>query len=494
MNAVDLVVEVGLPAASLAVWATAYWAARLATRPRHVPPTAPAAELPGPESPALVSLLANRWRITTDAAESTLLDLAARGYLELRQAGPDPMGTTVHLVDGPTDRPGDELNGYERQVLHRVVERAVDGVLPLTALAMHDEQQSARWSKTFRRSVAAEARRLGLSRRRFPKKLVTGLTVVGGVAALGVGLGALHYLIRSGELANTDSDNTFGGLAVILVTASVLAGIAGRDHGERDTPDGRTVAARWLGLRAWLEGQQSFADAPPAAVTVWRRHLSYGAALGITRTASRIIHLGLADRERLWSAYGGRWRQVSVSYPSGLPRYGQSLGWIGFRAVLAGMVGGTLTSVLGSLWLGEGGWAYTGQESGLPSVASDEWWRLLTGDPIMVGFALAGIGALCYAGYLALRVVLDLAAPGSVTGEVLWHQVWQTRHSESAGRTRVPVNYYLAVDDGRADRTRAWVLPAEIADQCRLGDVITARVRPWTRRVRSVTVHRPARV
>ncbi|MGC4878915.1 hypothetical protein ACLQ26_21970 [Micromonospora sp. DT43] len=37
----------------------------------------------------------------------------------------------------------------------------------------------------------------------------------------------------------------------------------------------------------------------------------------------------MADRERLWSTYGGRWRQVSVSYPGGLTRY---------RASLRGMV------------------------------------------------------------------------------------------------------------------------------------------------------------
>jgi hypothetical protein len=65
------------------------------------------------------------------------------------------------------------------------------------------------------------------------------------------------------------------------------------------------------------------------------------------------------------------------------------------------------------------------------------------------------------------------------------------RRRDSA-REYVPVNHYLVIDDGRSDRTRAWVLPEEISDQCRLGEVVTARVRPWTRRVRGVAVHRPA--
>jgi hypothetical protein len=75
---------------------------------------------------------------------------------------------------------------------------------------------------------------------------------------------------------------------------------------------------------------------------------------------------------------------------------------------------------------------------------------------------------------------------------VLWRQVWQTREAGSdSNRRSVPSLYYLVVGDGRADRTRAWILPAQIADRCRLGDVVTARVRPWTRRVLDVSARRP---
>lgn len=45
----------------------------------------------------MVHLLANRWRLTVEAAEATLLDLAARRILEFRQAGSDPRDTTIHL-------------------------------------------------------------------------------------------------------------------------------------------------------------------------------------------------------------------------------------------------------------------------------------------------------------------------------------------------------------------------------------------------------------
>ncbi|MGW3603954.1 DUF2207 family protein [Micromonospora sp. NPDC005161] len=463
----DPVVEIGLPVAGLALWALVYGITRLASRPAAVALAPAAMEFPGQEPPAVVSLLANRWQFTVDAAESTLLDLAARRYLELRQAGPDPRHTTVHL----TGRAPDDLNRYERQVFDRVAARAVDGMVPLTALGFSDANRSASWAKRLRRSIVADAQRLGLSRRRFSRALVVLLTVLGAVAAGGVAGGVWHYVARSGE-------DPFAPVAAFLVTIVALAGLAGRDLGERDTPAGRAAAARWLGLRAWLAGHESFADLPPAAVTVWDRYLPYGAALGVTRVASQVIDLGMADRKRLWSSYGGGWRRVSVSYPRGLPRYGQPLGWVVFRALIAGLLGWTFARVVGGVFL-----ASTGDSSAGSTGFTDL-------RPVTLGFVLLGFALLGLAGYLLLRALVDLVAPATVTGEVLWHQVWQRQTSDDGpGRT---INHYLVIDDGHAERLRAWIIPDQIAGECRLGDVVTARVRPWTRRVLGVTVQRAA--
>ncbi|MFI6757538.1 DUF2207 family protein [Micromonospora sp. NPDC050417] len=484
MNPVDMAVELGLPAVCLLGWAGVYWAALLLTRPADVAPAPASMTLPGPESPAVVNLLANRWSLTTDVAESTLLDLAARGYLELRQAGADPRDSTVH----PTGRT-DGLTGYERQVLDRVVERAVGGMVPLTALAFADEKRAGLWSSSLRGAVIAEARRLGLTRRRFPKGLVVGLGVLGALAALGVASGSYHYLTRIQE-----TDRWGGVGAAFFVTVMVLSGIAGRNMGERDTPLGRAVAARWLGLRAWLAGHEAFVDLPPAAVTVWHRYLSYGAALGVTRGASQVIHLGMADRSRVWSAYGGTWRQVEVSYPSTLPRYGQPLGWPFVRALGAAWFGWALVGIVGP--------ALARQDS-LPADPADDplhflfgqWfepWRNVAGlDPFTLGILLVGLVLLGYAAYTMIRVFADLGSTVTVSGEVIWYQMWQYNTSDDSSR-QIPINYYLVIDDGRSDRTRAWILPKEIAGQCELGDVVTAEVRRWTRRVKQVTVLRAA--
>ncbi|MEO3815829.1 hypothetical protein [Plantactinospora sp. B24E8] len=475
MRTIDWAVEVGLPVIGLAGWTVAYWIARLVTRPRYDAPGAPASAPPGPESPAVVNLLVSRWQGTSDAARATLLDLAARGHLVLRQPGPDPRATTVQ----PTGQPSDGLSRPERLVLSRVAERAAGGQVPLAALGFHDVNRSAAWSKAFRRAVVAEARQLGLSRRRFPKRLVTALGVLGGVAALAVTVGFVHHLVGTGDLADRNGDHIVGGIAAFLVTTTVLVSVTGRDLGERDTPAGRAAAARWRGFGSWLAGQGALAEVPPVAVGQWHRHLSYGAAFGLARLASRLIELGMADRERLWSSYGGAWRQVWVSYPGRTLLHGQSLGWLGFRAVCAGVLGGSLVGVPGRLWFGDA----------LASGGYATLWE--AADPILLGFVLFGLAALGYAAYVAVRVVIALVAPVDVSGEVIWHQVWQYAVRDD-GPNR-PVNHHLVVDDGHSARLRAWVLPQELADRCRLGDVVTVRVRPWTRRVRDVTVLRAAR-
>src|SRR4051794_25293119 len=105
-----LLLEGGLVVGSVAAEAGLLGLMLLATRPR-TPRAEPATQDLGPEPPAVVSLLVAGWDLSEDAAESTLLDLAARGILEFRQPGNDPRQTTVHLRGtAPPD-----LNPYERR-------------------------------------------------------------------------------------------------------------------------------------------------------------------------------------------------------------------------------------------------------------------------------------------------------------------------------------------------------------------------------------------
>jgi hypothetical protein len=117
--------ELAVPLLVAAVAGTVLWlalllAAALVTRPRDVDPAPATMEL-GEESPAVVDLLTNDWRVTPDAVPATLLDLAARGFVDLDQHGE---GRTVCRVRRAA---GGGLASYERMVLDHVARLAVDG-------------------------------------------------------------------------------------------------------------------------------------------------------------------------------------------------------------------------------------------------------------------------------------------------------------------------------------------------------------------------------
>jgi hypothetical protein len=457
-----MVADIVLGALPLAGWFAAYGGLLVATRPR-AGRAVPATPDLGEEPPAVASLLVNDWEVTVDAVESTLLDLAARRIIEFRQPADDPRQTTIHIVD---EHPSG-LTPYEQRVFDRVARLAVDGVVPLTALTFRDQAAAKAWWKRIRAEIIADARARGLSQRRFSPTLVTALAVAAVVVAVPIALMVYRLAVRSEQEDPGGAAFTAAFACVILLTL-----IAARPMGDRDTPAGREAAARWLGVRDWLRGHEAFADLPPAAVAVWDRYLPYGAALGTTRTASAVIDIGLGDRRRPWSSYGGVWRRVRVRYPRFWPRYGQGAPTLLFRAVLALGVGFFLVrrsrSFVGDV------------ASGLADAAD----RVT--DPVgQAGFAL-GLALIAYGGYVIIRTIIDLAAPVTVTGQVLWVEVWRTKRRQRDNRYR-PVLYYLAVDDGTRDRTTAWALPVHLYGRSYPGDTVTITARRWSRRVTAVT-------
>jgi len=144
--------------------------------------------------------------------------------------------------------------------------------------------------RKLRAEVIADARQRGLSRRRFDQDVLTVLTVAAALVTLVVAVAvAAHYSHRAHGVSHQVSSHAGGHshsgggpgwLSAAVVTFALLAAIAHTQRGERDTPAGRAVAARWLGLREFLRGDETFRELPPAAVAVWDRYLPYGCALG----------------------------------------------------------------------------------------------------------------------------------------------------------------------------------------------------------------------
>jgi hypothetical protein len=451
---------------SVGGWFALYGMCLLLTRPAQPQPMPPTQDLgPNPEPPAVVSLLANHWDINEDAAESTLLDLGARKFLEFRQPGDDPVQTTVHVrVPNPAG-----LNAYESRIFHRVSGLAVGGVVPLTALTFRDTSRAAGFAKQLRAEVIADARQRGLSRRRFSPAIVGTLTAAALVAGAGVALAALVGLrVKSGDLRGLG--------AAWLFSSAILGAVGGRNVGERDTPAGREVAARWLGVKSWLHNTEAFGDLPPSAVAVWDRYLAYGAAVGATRVSSAVIDLGMGNRRRVWSSFGGHWHRVRVSYPRFWPRYGRTAPPMITKALFAGGIG----LVLLYYWT-----KAVARIAGQSFVSGHPMARFA--DPVRtIGLGL-GLVLVAYGGYVLVRMVIELAAPATITGQVLWMQVWRSTGGGENSPPR-PVLHYLAVDDGSAERTRAWALPTTMSGRCSDGDTVTVKVRRWTRRVVELTV------
>jgi hypothetical protein len=460
--------EAAIAAASVAGWFLLYGLMLLITRPRHIW-AAPAAQELGPEPPAVVSMLANGWEVTEDAVESTLLDLGARKYFEFRQPANDPRQTTIHVVPRQDGQLGD-LTPYERSVYQRVTGLAHNGLVPLSALTFRDDRQATSWWKTVRGTVVADARARGLSQRRFSAAIVSFLTIAALVAAAAVAYAAFHSVHRNPD-PSSDDDPFGAALAAFFFSFIILASFTGRNLGERDTPKGREVAARWLGVKQVLRGNDGFTDLPPSAVAVWDRYLAYGAALGTTRVASAVIDMGMGNRRRVWSSFGGTWHRVRISYPSFWARYGQPAGKLIFRAVLAGVAGGLLVR----FW-----------REGLANLSTVDFVHGSTFDRVSalispIGYGL-GVVLLGYGAYTLIRVIIDLATPKHLSGQVLWLRVWRTRGG-GENSPAVPWLYYAAIDNGTGDRTRAWGLPAELERRCDTGDTVNLTVRRWSRRV-----------
>jgi hypothetical protein len=273
--------------ATLAVWvvltAVTLWRSRTRLPEPHTALDSP----PGEEPPAVVSLMVNRWRSDEDAIDSTLLDLAARGFLELRQPGDDPAETTVRLRKGD----GRSLTPYEQQVLDRVQTLSTNGEASLTSLAFRSWSEARRWRGTFYRAVIDEARNRGLSRPRLSRR--TKRTLLGG-AVVPAGCMFATWLVTSARLHAGLADQITGSLLAASAVFLAMYFAVELRWSDRSTPEGARVAAGWLAYRAHLLAVEGVTDLAPADVASWGREMSFASALGVLPTEEALMRSRVA--------------------------------------------------------------------------------------------------------------------------------------------------------------------------------------------------------
>ena len=459
------------------------WLAGLAARPRPVRPDPPTPDLPGDPPPAVVGYLVNGCRVDPDAAVGTLMDLAARRYLELYQPANDPEQTLVRIREAAPQG----LTAYEQRVMDRVVEAAgAAGSVPLTELTDGYPKEGYRWSERFRTEVIADAKQRGLTKER--PIGVTGIALMVGIilaCATGTALPAavIGGRLEPGEQLGTGRTAVMITAIVLLTIALVVAAIVPVFRwldDEHRSKAGRAVTARWLGVSAWLRAHESFTELPPSAVAVWDRYLSYGAALGVTPVVSRVAELVEGARQALWSNYTGTWRQVRVRYPG----KGRRSGYPPLTIVVNGLVSLAFLYVLARF--------------------AREWFA---NEPLVVRYAVGAALVVLAARwvYRVLRAMADRLAPTVIEGEVLTKS--NPPYLLDVGQLTGPMSgfvrkrmttarqpYFAVVDDGRSDETIVWtVYPAwRNAGQCEKGDIVRLKGYRWCRYARKVTVVREA--
>lgn len=272
---------------TLAVWVVLTVAALWRSRPRLPEAGPPVEAAPGEEPPAVVSLMINRWRSDEDAIDSTLLDLAARGFLELRQPGEDPSETTVRLRKGD----GRSLTAYEQQILDRVHKLSVGGAASLSSLAFRSWSEARRWRGAFYRAVVGEARARGLSRPRLSKPTRRALL---GAAVVPAGCMFATWMVTSVRLHAGLADQITGSLIAAVAVFLVLYFVVELGWSDQSTPDGMRVAAAWLSYRAHLLAVEGVNDLAPADVASWGREMAFASALGVLPTEEALMRSRVA--------------------------------------------------------------------------------------------------------------------------------------------------------------------------------------------------------
>lgn len=401
------------------------WAVRFPRQPRPGPEST---EL-GSETPALVNLLTHRFSPTRDAVPATLVDLAARGVVEIEDRG---IGRYFCRVTGR----GADLTPYEQMLVQHLARVASDGVVPAEALTTGPQDRSRAWWKEFQKRVVEHAQAEGLSRDLWDKWAK-------GALFLGA---ALVFLLFEMAVGFRDSEDIAPSTLkdVVLMCGVVGFGIvmrAATSKRQQSTDAGDSATARWLGVREALESSPSFELLPPSGVIVWERHLAYAAALGVAPRSIRALPMGAESDTEAWAASSGEWRKVEVSYPRFRPGWGRHP----LFAIAVGALG---------TWV-----AYLVLRIATGDVGADDTWLKLFAAGLVV------LAALLLARSLPqlLWGLLDLVGSRRVEGTVLRARTRSGLYPNLRQQNdKAYLRYFVAVDDGRSTKLTAYRVRMEL--------------------------------
>ncbi|MBD3348814.1 MAG: DUF2207 domain-containing protein, partial [Candidatus Eisenbacteria bacterium] len=236
-------------------------------------------ELPSERPPAVVGYLYNSGAVTASDMVATIMDLARRGYLRIREekhedrsflekmGGLPEYDYVIDLVN--TDF--SDLRRHESDLLHFLFssQSARGDSLSLFEFKKEAQKRSRRfhsWFTKWKKKVVKEAERENILEKRSSRMTIV-CAVVGGVVA---GLGLLIVISTQALL----------GLVPLLIGVLVIA-LA--QLIKRRSPEAGEEFRKWRALRKYLLHFSNLEEAPPMSITLWEHFLVYAVTLGVAR-------------------------------------------------------------------------------------------------------------------------------------------------------------------------------------------------------------------
>jgi uncharacterized membrane protein len=236
------------------------------------------------DPPAVVVGLMHWGTVGSSAFSSTILDLAQRGFVRVREVREDRMllADRVDYELTRTDKADEELMGFERSALAQVF---ADGSPVLQSeigknARAHQSESLSRWT-AFKAdaSTSLRMRRYINGHRSKPFLLNILAAVVVGVAGVGA-LGLRLWVI--------------GGIAVGWAALQIALTPLLRQR----SVTGQTRYLQWRGVRNYLHDFSRLAEAPVGHLVLWERYLVYAVALGVSEELAEGLAVHLPPEQR----------------------------------------------------------------------------------------------------------------------------------------------------------------------------------------------------
>jgi uncharacterized membrane protein len=242
-------------------------------RPHPVVSRTARGDMPSDHPPAVLSYLMNR-TVSAPAMVATLMDLANRGFLEIREVTVDKkswFGGSKEEIDYRFDivaKPLDDLEPFERDLLQFMLNEAGDAkgfsMSAFKKAASKNRSQFRKWFQEWIKTVSEHGKSFG-----FFEPYPVGAMVANAFCGAGIMAAGTVFMILSEPYAGIAA--LIGGLVQAVLTAFL----------SRRTPEGRRLMLGWKGFKKHLKSISRGLGPVTLESDDWSRYLGAAIVFGM---------------------------------------------------------------------------------------------------------------------------------------------------------------------------------------------------------------------